>query len=162
MAAPGNRGRPSASPVLARAAVAALAAALAAGTLAGCSRAVSVAVPPQAGDPACATPAWPDRVGGHGRVNVSAAVAAVAAWGDPAIVARCGVAPERPTTDPCVSVDGVDWVVRELSDGRSFTTYGRAPAIEVLVPMAYAPEALLLPAFGDAARALPSNGHHCV
>jgi len=51
--------------------------------------------------------------------------------------------------------------VRKLSDGAAFTTFGRDPAIEVLVPQAYSPEPLLLPAFGDAARALPANGRTC-
>ena len=36
--------------------------------------------------------------------------------------------------------------LRTLSDGASATTYGRDPAIEVLIPKAYAPEPLLLPA----------------
>lgn len=51
--------------------------------------------------------------------------------------------------------------MRTLSDGASATTYGREPAIEVLIPKAYAPEPLLLPAFGAAATALPRTGHHC-
>jgi hypothetical protein len=42
-----------------------------------------------------------------------------------------------------------------------FTTFGREPAIEVLVPHAYKPEPLLLPAFGPAAKALPTNGRTC-
>ena len=42
---------------------------------------------------------------------------AVQAWGDPAIIARCGVAALGPTTDQCIDVDGVGWVARQLSDG---------------------------------------------
>ncbi len=47
---------------------------------------------------------------------------------------RCGVEPLGPTTDRCVSVDGVDWVIDE-SDAPNylFTTYGRTPAVEVLI-----------------------------
>ena len=52
-------------------------------------------------------------------------------------------------------------MVERLSDGARFTTFGTDPAIEVLVPKAYAPEPLLLPAFGPAAKALPQNGRHC-
>ncbi len=82
-------------------------------------------------------------------------------WGDPAIIATCGWPALGPTSDQCLDVDGVDWVAHELSDGVRFTTFGRDPAIEVLVPDAYAPAPLLLPAFNPAARALPENGRTC-
>jgi len=42
-----------------------------------------------------------------------------------------------------------------------FTTYGRSPAIEILVPNAYKPEPLLLPAFGEAVSAIPAGERHC-
>ena len=131
--------------------------------LSGCSRAPEVSVPPRAADAACvaAAKAWPAAVAGQGVIATSTDSPAVRAWGSPAVIARCGLEPLAPTTDPCVVVDGVDWVVRTLSDGASATTYGRDPAIEVLIPKAYAPEPLLLPAFGAAAAALPSTGHHC-
>jgi len=86
----------------------------------------------------------------------------VGAWGDPPIIARCGLAAIGPTTDQCLVVSGVDWVAHRLTDGVSFTTYGRSPAIEVLVPSAYAPESLLLPAFGAAASAIPQGNRHCL
>ena len=35
---------------------------------------------------------------------------AVHAWGDPAVIARCGLPALGPTTEQCISVDGVDWV----------------------------------------------------
>ena len=77
-----------------------------------------------------------------------------AAYGDPAIIARCGVPALGPTTDDCIEVDGMGWVAQGLSDGTRFTTFGRDPAIEVLVPKDYAPEPLLLPAFTEAAEQL--------
>ena len=86
---------------------------------------------------------------------------AVAAWGDPAVVARCGVGAVGPTEVDCLEVDGVGWIPEELSDGTRFMSFGTEPAIEVLVPRAYAPEGLLLPVFGPAARALPRNGLSC-
>lgn len=95
------------------------------------------------------------------RVDTSSSSPSVAAWGDPAIIARCGLAPLAPTTLSCVTVDGVDWVVRSLSDGSAATTYGTDPAIEVLVPQRYGPAPLQLPVFTVAARALPSNGRQC-
>ena len=83
------------------------------------------------------------------------------AWGDPAVVARCGVTPLGPTTLDCIEVSGVDWVAEPLSDGVRFTTYGRSPAVEVLVPAAYRPEPLLLPAFAEAAKQLPQGTRRC-
>jgi hypothetical protein len=85
----------------------------------------------------------------------------VRAWGAPPIIARCGLPGLGPTTDPCLDVSGIDWVAHQLSDGVRFTTYGRSPAIEVLVPSAYQPEPLLLPAFGPAASAIPQGQRHC-
>jgi hypothetical protein len=82
-------------------------------------------------------------------------------WGDPAIIATCGWPALGPTPEQCLDVDGVDWVAERLSDGVRFTTFGRDPAIEVLVPDAYDPAPLLLPAFGPAAKALPANGRTC-
>ena len=86
---------------------------------------------------------------------------AVPRLGDPAIVARCGVPTPGPTTNDCLTVNDVDWVATPLSDGTRFVTYGRDPAIEVLVPKAYAPEGSLLPAFAPAALALPTTGRKC-
>ena len=71
----------------------------------------------------------------------------VAAWGDPAVIARCGVAALGPTDTECLEVDGVGWIPDPLSDGTRFTSFGTDPALEVLVPKAYAPEPLLLPVF---------------
>jgi hypothetical protein len=85
----------------------------------------------------------------------------VRAWGDPAIIARCGLSPVGPTTDQCLDVSGVDWVAHQLTDGVRFTTYGRSPAIEVLVPSAYKPEPLVLPAFAAAASTIPQGERHC-
>jgi hypothetical protein len=129
--------------------------------LSACSRAPEVALAPQAAAPACAAVRWPSDVSGHAKVATQPEGPSVAAWGDPAIIARCGLDPLAPTTRDCVTVDGVDWVVRPLSDGSAATTYGRDPAIEVLAPGAYGAVPLLLPAFTAVARSLPENGRHC-
>lgn len=137
--------------------------ALAGATLAlsACSSAVGVAPPDRVDDPACADIAWPQTLADQPRAPTDPQGAWVAAWGDPAIIARCGLPALAPTALDCVVVDDVDWIVRELSDGTAMSTYGTDPAIEVLVPTAYGPGPLLLPAFGDAARALPANGRGC-
>ena len=130
--------------------------------LSACSSAVEIAPTPLSNSDVCrdVTSAWPADVGDHGRREVSDASAG-AAYGDPPIIARCGVPALGPTTDDCIEVDGMGWVAQKLSDGTRFTTFGRDPAIEVLIPGAYAPEPLLLPAFTAAAEKLPKNTLAC-
>ena len=115
-------------------------------TLAACSTPVAVPAAPFAADPACATVvlALPDALSDLERLEVGSQ--ATAAWGDPTdpVVLRCGVEPLAPTTDQCVTADdgttSVDWVAvpgPQDEQGRApwrFTTYGRIPAVEVLVP----------------------------
>lgn len=148
----------------ARAGVALAALAVVAATLAGCSSAVQVTVPEQADSAACAAAArlWPADVSGRKPVDVSPSSPAVRAYGDPAVIARCGVAEPAPSTG-CLSVNDVDWVVTMLTDGAKFVTYGRSPALEVLVPASLAPgnEGSLLPVFTAAAQALPTTGRRC-
>jgi Protein of unknown function (DUF3515) len=131
--------------------------------LAACASSVDAVTPAAAASAACrsASAHWPKTVGGQSLRTTSPSSDAVRAWGDPAIIARCGVAPVSPTTDQCLTVSGIDWVAHPLSDGVRFTTYGRSPAIEVMVPSAYKPEPLLLPAFGAAAAVIPQGEHRC-
>ena len=55
----------------------------------------------------------------------------------------------------------VDWVRVPLRDGSSFTTYGRQPAVQVLVPRAYAPEPLTLPVLSTVVEQLPQGARRC-
>jgi hypothetical protein len=126
-----------------------------------CSSAVEVQPAPHADDPACRSVPWPAEVSGRSRIETTTTSFSDAAWGDPAIIARCGFEEVPPTTETCVSVDGVDWVVRQLSNGSAATTFGTDPAIEVLVPQSYGAAPLQLPAFTAAARSLPQTDHHC-
>lgn len=119
-------------------------------------------MPTDGDSPVCAKAAWPPRIDDLSRVDTRPQSPAVAAWGSPPIIARCGLPPLTPTTDDCVTVSGVDWVIRPLSDGSSATTYGRDPAIEVLAPTDYGAVTMLLPLFADVAKALPTTGRHCV
>lgn len=118
---------------------------LLAAAVAGCGSAVPVTAGPYADDPLCAEVvlALPDELAGM--TKVTAGGQATAAWGDRAdpVVLRCGVEPPAPTTDPCVTADdgdnAVDWVAVagpevDGSESWTFTTYGRSPAIEVVVP----------------------------
>jgi hypothetical protein len=90
---------------------------------------------PEATDPDCAAVVvrLPDEVAGLAARETDAQ--GTGAWGTPAsVLLRCGVEPPGPTTERCVSVDGVDWIIDESDAPRYlFTTYGRTPAVEVLV-----------------------------
>lgn len=90
---------------------------------------------PFAPDPACARLAdrYPGRLGGSTRDRVT--FEGLAVWGHGAVELRCGVNPPAPTTQACVSVDGVDWVWRETAAGgrKKLVTYGRSPAVEVSI-----------------------------
>lgn len=146
---------------------AALATSLAAGTLllAGCGEQPVRAVPFGESDSvACQAVAqlWPQTVGPYEPRVTAVQSAGVAAWGDPPIVARCGKQPPGPTTDPCIDVNGVHWVATTLDDGGTMlTTYGRDPAIEVLVPAQYDAPPMLLPPFGPAAEQVPQTLGEC-
>ncbi|WP_411081606.1 DUF3515 family protein [Streptomyces sp. cmx-18-6] len=122
-----------------KAAVAVAVGALTAGVLVSCgadSPGEGVASAPNASDPACekAAARYPDRLGGEELTFTDRP--GVAVWGENAIVLRCGVELPLPTTDPCANVEGVNWVFREersKDDSKVIVTYGRDPAVEVVV-----------------------------
>ena len=69
-----------------------------------------------------------------------------AAWGDPAIVLRCGVGTPKGYDKfaGCQTVNGLDWFVptATIEDQEAdvvLTTIGRTPAVEVTVPASYRP-----------------------
>lgn len=89
---------------------------------------------PLADDPQCARIAdhYPDRLAGNRRDPVT--FDGLAVWGRGAVQLRCGLEPPGPSTDLCVTVNGVDWVLQETRsrDGRQYLiSYGRRPAVEV-------------------------------
>ncbi|MCK6211989.1 DUF3515 domain-containing protein [Georgenia sp. EYE_87] len=119
--------------------------------LTGCSSPVDLPPGEHAADPTCGDVliSTPEALGGLERRSTSSQ--ATTAWGDPAVTLRCGVEPPGPTTDRCLSVetgDGsfVDWIALEGDDESlpeharqsrgswTFVTYGREPAVEVVVP----------------------------
>lgn len=88
-----------------------------------------------ANDPRCAdlTVRLPDEVADLKERSTNAQ--ATGAWGDPAgILLVCGIEPTGPTTLPCMTVDGVDWI---RDDSRAplfrFEAYGREPGVEVII-----------------------------
>ena len=84
---------------------------------------------------------------------------ATAAWGDPsAVILRCGVQVPGPTTDKCVTVNGVDWVIKEGETAWTITTYGRNPATELLLEKNKLPSDTVLSEISTAVAKIPATG----
>lgn len=104
--------------------------------LAGCSPIVALEPAEDAASPLCAevTVRLPDTVAELAKRQTNAQ--ATGAWGEPtAVLLRCGVPSPAPTSQlPCVTVEGVDWLRDDTDDPTFvFTSYGRTPAVEVIV-----------------------------
>ena len=128
--------------------------------LAGCGQAVAFDAAPSASVPDCAAVVvrLPDTVAGLPERETNAQ--GTGAWGQPAsVLLRCGVEPLGPTTDRCVSVDGVDWVIDESDAPRyRFTTYGRTPAVEVLVDNDVVSGTTVIAELSSAVTVIPATG----
>jgi hypothetical protein len=114
--------------------------------------------------------ALPDAVADQSRREVAPSDALGAAWGDPAIVLRCGV-PRPAGFDPkfgtCQTVNGVDWYIPEDQiTGRPadivMTTVGRAENVEVRVPEEYFPPAAAMVDLAAAIKATVPVVRACV
>ena len=105
------------------------------GLLSGCAGTVALQPADAANDPACAEVMVrvPDVVAGLERRSTNAQ--STAAWGDPAaVILRCGLPDGGPSALPCFTVDNVDWLRDDANDPNfTFITYGRHPAVEVLI-----------------------------
>jgi hypothetical protein len=142
--------------------------------VAGCSGGLHVPAPEVSGAAAAhcraLQPLLPQTLMGRKRRSSSPASAETAAWGDPAITLRCGVAepgplnPASPDYDPLeqntvsVMVDGVCWLTQPVGDGFTFTTVKQQTYVQVSVPGAYAGQAYPLPALaGPVLKADPAD-----
>lgn len=137
---------------------------LVAGALAltSCSPVVDVTAAQDAANPACAPMmvALPDSIGDAGLRKTNSQ--ATAAWGDPSqVILRCGVNVPGPTTDRCVTVNDVDWVIKEGDPAWTLTTYGREPATEILFDPNSISSATVLADLSAAAAKIPAT-RNCV
>ncbi len=89
----------------------------------------------------------PSSLAGHERRKVNPAAALGRAWGDPAIIVRCGVGvpPEFDQLAACEVADGVGWFVPDdqFDDQDAdavLTAVGYRPRVSVTVPAKYRPE----------------------
>lgn len=103
--------------------------------LTGCAGTVPMHPAENANDPDCASVIvrLPDSVSGLPKRTTNAQ--ATGAWGDPVgVELRCGIQPSGPTTDDCVNVNGVDWIIDDSEAPLyRFEAYGRSPGLEVFV-----------------------------
>lgn len=130
----------------------------------GCSTTVSMDPAPDANDPACAevTSRLPGSLAGEPRRWTDAQ--ATGAWGDPAaVLLTCGVEPIGPTTLPCQTVNGVDWVIDESAAPRyRVTSFGRVPAVEVYLDNDVVSSADVLDSLSVLVARLPTDGATCL
>jgi hypothetical protein len=128
-------------------------------TLAGCSPTVALTSAPNANAVRCAsvTIALPDTVAGQASRQTNAQ--ATGAWGNPVtVVLYCGTPVQGPTTKPCVTVNGVDWVKENESVKHAvFTAFGRSPGIEVVVDGRNVSGVTVLDDLADAVSVLPQK-----
>ena len=100
-----------------------------------CSPTISLEPAADANNPGCAEVIvrLPDAVDGQERRTTNAQ--STAAWGNPAtVILRCGIEPVEISTLPCVTANGVDWIVDDSAKPSfRFITFGRTPALEVIV-----------------------------
>ena len=104
-------------------------------SLSACSPTVSLEPAADANNPGCAEVIvrLPDAVDGQERRSTNAQ--STAAWGNPAtVIMRCGIEPVEISTLPCVTANGVDWIIDESAKPSfRFISFGRTPALEVIV-----------------------------
>jgi hypothetical protein len=135
---------------------------LAAG-LTGCTNAVSMSAAPSANAAACAAvqvrlPATVDSKFDLRNTNAQA----TAAWGDPEVaIYHCGVAVPTVSDLPCFSQGGVDWIRDDRGDQVVYTTFGRSPAVQVVVDSTKTTSSVVQE-LSDAVSSLPKDGHECL
>jgi hypothetical protein len=131
--------------------------------LTGCTSAVALQPATDAVNPACADVVvhLPATVGDQPERETNAQ--GTGAWGDPAtVLLHCGVAVPGPTTLPCINVNGIDWINDDSDKPRyRFTTYGRTPAIEVLVDSRAVSGSTVLADLTSAVAVIPASGEGC-
>lgn len=157
MSAPRSRRAPRTPSRLVAAASVAVAALSA---LTACSQPVPFDAAPDAANADCAAVVvrLPDEVAGQAARETNAQ--GTGAWGSPAsVLLRCGVEPPGPTTLRCVSVDDVDWIIDESDAPRfRFVTYGRTPAVEVVVDNDVVAGTTAITDLSPAVAAIPAEG----
>lgn len=127
--------------------------------LSGCAPIVPLTAAPDAANPECAEVVvrLPEAIDANAKRETDAQ--GTGAWGDPAaVLLRCGVPVPGPSTLLCVTLKGIDWL-RDDSTAPNyvFTTYGRDPAVEVVVDGDVASGTNALIALSNAVGSIPAT-----
>lgn len=131
-------------------------------TLVGCY-APEVPLEPaiNANDPACAEVIirLPDMVGDQEQRRTNAQ--STGAWGNPSTVELfCGIEPSGPTTERCVNVNDIDWIIDPSNDPiYRFEAYGRSPGLEVLIDSTAVSGTDVISSLSTAVSQLPQTRH---
>ncbi|WP_296192969.1 DUF3515 family protein [uncultured Microbacterium sp.] len=137
--------------------------ALTATLLGGCAGTVKLPAAENANDPACADIGvrYPAAVAGQDRRWTDAQ--STAAWGSPtAVIVTCGVAVPGPTTLPCQTFDGVDWVIDDSQAPRYLaTTFNRTPAVQIYLDGDTVPASDVMSTLSAIVSRLPANDAQC-
>lgn len=132
--------------------------------LSGCSPIVALTPAPHANASECADVIvrLPQTVQSLPRRETNAQ--ATGAWGDPAqVLLRCGVAVPTASDLPCVTVDGRDWLRDDANKPNYvFTSYGRTPAIAVVVDQSKLTPGLVLSDLSSVVAFTTPNGRKCL
>lgn len=109
----------------------------------------------------------PDTLGDHDRREVKSRY--VAAYGDPAVIIRCGVTEpvEFGPLSSCQRINGVDWFVpdNQIADAEATlvaTTVGRTPQVELTIPPAHRPPDAELVDLSNAIKSQTRSDKPCV
>jgi hypothetical protein len=132
--------------------------------LAGCAPVVSMTPAAEfANDPGCAdaTVRMPDTLGDYRLRNTDAQ--STAAWGQPTVaLLYCGVPVPQASDLPCVQIEGIFWLREEVDAGLAFTTYGRDPAVRLVIDTDALGPGIALDDIANAVSYLPTNGRECI
>ena len=127
--------------------------------LSGCAATVNLEAAEDANNPACAEVSvrYPDQIGDLAQRWTNAQ--ATTAYGEPAaILVRCGLDPVFVSTLPCVTASSVDWLVDDSSAPNfRFISFGRTPAVEVIVDSESASGVSALDGLAQAVSKLPAD-----
>jgi len=127
--------------------------------LSGCASTVNLSPAADANNPACAevTVRLPSDIEGMPKRVTGAQ--ATGAWGEPAhILLRCGLPAVYASNLQCVTAGDVDWLIDDSkAPSFRFITFGRKPAVEVIVDSRVASGASVLDALAPSVQFLPAT-----
>jgi len=129
----------------------------------GCSNAVAMAPAPSAGAAQCAAVQvrLPEVVGNDLTLRNTDAQS-TAAWGDPtAALYHCGVAVPTVSDLPCFSNGGIDWIRDDRGGQVVYTTFGRSPAVQVVIDSTKT-TGQVVQDLSAVVALLPKDGHTCL